>query len=597
MDNDEQLIDVAAATLKSIQSISEQADTALKNARNNPAAALAQINTFNDGRAISTGVGISRGLVEGYELLVREPCLARVSVIDEDGNKKIYLFARRSTVSGIPNFSSYKAPVGRLASLDIGDQFQFPNGEEVEVIEKLILNPSRVDGIWDSTRTRVFFEDSPSSVVASLRNLLTRNSAVEEEFDPFAEYDLEHLEINEDHSRDILRGISLRDQAILDKTQDTIFRMPLETRLMLSGPPGTGKTTTLIRRLGQKLQLPEEMAEDISTIMRSRRFNDLDHKNSWLMFTPTRLLELYLREAFGKEGIPIDNSKIVTFAAFREQVSKNQFRLLRSGTGGGGFVLKPSVKHETEKAQKYLTSWFESFDAFQGKAFFNQLLEAATEISRSEQNNVRKIGERALAVLDGKGADRLSLALVELQEISESLQGWISERRLEIKSQLDKHLRLQINTERSFAVQFLRHIESLKQEDEEDLDAEDLLPDEGLFRSTSRGQQLAFSTFRKSMQAFSRSVVQKRALSPGSRNARILDWLGDRSISKDRAQDIGQELLLISLAVFLLILLINIFEVFLKDIGFLDNKILIVGTIKMVLNLLRYLSMKLMCFS
>ena len=105
----------------------------------------------------------------------------------------------------------------------------------------------------------------------------------DEEFDPFAKWNEENDNPDEINPRDILRGISLRDQAILDKIQDDIFRMPLKSTLMLKGPPGTGKTTTLIKRLAQKTQLSDDNSEDILAINNKRFMNNINNKDSWLI--------------------------------------------------------------------------------------------------------------------------------------------------------------------------------------------------------------------------------------------------------------------------------------------------------------------------
>src|SRR4029079_3368415 len=103
--------------------------------------------------------------------------------------------------------------------------------------------------------------------------------------------------------------MALRDQPLLDQYQDEIFRLPLDTRSVILGPPGTGKTTTLIKRLGQKLDWPNpsDAAREISadTVAGQAR-----HETSRLMFTPTTLLEQYIEKAFARENIAATDDRI-----------------------------------------------------------------------------------------------------------------------------------------------------------------------------------------------------------------------------------------------------------------------------------------------
>jgi transposase len=81
----------------------------------------------------------------------------------------------------------------------------------------------------------------------------------------------------------------------LDQYQDEIFRLPLRKQLFILGPAGTGKTTTLIRRLGQKLDTAYLEPEERDLIQAISASGGSSHRDSWLMFTPTELLKQYLK--------------------------------------------------------------------------------------------------------------------------------------------------------------------------------------------------------------------------------------------------------------------------------------------------------------
>ena len=100
--------------------------------------------------------------------------------------------------------------------------------------------------------------------------------------------------------RRVITKMALRDQPVLDQFQDEIFRLPLNNRLLILGPAGTGKTTTLIKRLGQKLDQEFLDEDDKDLVIAISRSTTIPHSKSWVMFTPTELLKQYLKEAFAK---------------------------------------------------------------------------------------------------------------------------------------------------------------------------------------------------------------------------------------------------------------------------------------------------------
>lgn len=152
---------VAGEALAQLESIAETAKSKLHDGRTLGSDALASINTMTSSSAIQRLDQISQANRESYQVLVAEPAIARVVVADEEGEEKTYYICRTTPVSGFPNLASYRAPVGRLASLAIGAEFTLPNGTVVEVLERAQLRPNALADGWDSRDTVVvFFVDS-----------------------------------------------------------------------------------------------------------------------------------------------------------------------------------------------------------------------------------------------------------------------------------------------------------------------------------------------------------------------------------------------------------------------------------------------------
>ena len=163
------------------------------------------------------------------------------------------------------------------------------------------------------------------------------------------EEEAQFANITEGIRRAVLTQMELRDQPVLDKFQDEIFRLPLDSRILLLGPPGTGKTTTLIRRLGQKLDLEFLSEDEQSLAQRLEESAAKPHETSWLMFTPTSLLQ-YVKESFSRERVPASDHHVRTWADYRLEAARNVYGLLRTPAKRGGFVLREPVEYFGDEA-------------------------------------------------------------------------------------------------------------------------------------------------------------------------------------------------------------------------------------------------------
>jgi hypothetical protein len=536
---------IADDTLNRFEAIAEAAKRGLREGTSLRADSLASINTMTSSAAVKKLDQISHESRESCEKLADEPAIARVVVVDDQGQERIYYICRTSPVMGVPNLASYRAPVGRLASLGIGEEFKLPNGTTVEVLERARLRPILRQEGWDSRDTVVEAARYGPITIESLRALLTEAAGEEVTEDLLGQLLAEEAasaNVIDGIRRTVITKMGLRDQPVLDQYQDEIFRLPLDGRLLILGPPGSGKTTTLIRRLGQKLDTAflEETEQRLVEALRS--LHETPHTSSWLMFTPTELLKQYLKEAFAREGVPAPDQRITTWQDYRRELARNAFNVLRTAAGGGTFVLKDGLPSLAADALDHPIKWFEAFQRWQEESFALDLLEASAILKSSAlstalggriDQTVGKVLEAGLAATFGLLASEVPGVQSLVNSLKDSSDG-------KIKGALN----LQLNRSRTFLDELARFLDGLQQaqsQDADDADDPDVEDEEEVTPRT--GRAVAVNAFMQAVRAQARATASKRSVSKMSRNGKIIEWLADRGLSESDRVDVGASLL------------------------------------------------------
>ncbi|MCV2419241.1 ATP-dependent helicase [Paucibacter sp. DJ4R-1] len=484
--------------------------------------------------------------------------MARVVVVDEQGHQRVYYICRATPVTGAPGLlASYKAPVGRLASLPVGDALTLPNGEVVEVIERTRLRPSKqLDG-WDS-RDSVFEGETLGPItIESLRGLLRKASTPEDVKNLLGQILADEgatQQIHEGIRRDRITKMSLRDQPVLDQYQDEIFRLPLDQRLLILGPPGTGKTTTLIRRLSQKIDVsaPDSLSEGEQRIIRAVADSGGGaHEGSWLMFTPTELLKQYLKEAFAHESVPASDQRIKTWSDYRRELGRNVLGILRMPGSGGVFTLKDQARTLADSARNKPVAWFEDFDAWQRLTYVQGLQQGVQALADGALPQASSVGTRIARILGEANPANMSSLFVELQAETGALQALVNDLKQASDKRIDDALNLAINRNAKFLDELGQFIDLVQApaeaetDDDADADGEAEDDDAGLPK-TSRG--LAIKAFRQAVKAQARAVATKRSIGKASRNALVLEWLGERTLGSTDRASVGTQLVLLAAA-------------------------------------------------
>jgi len=205
----------------------------------------------------------------------------------------------------------------------------------------------------------------------------------------------------------IRQQVALRNQHILDPQQEDIKRSNIfENTLIINGGPGTGKTTALVQRImfltaSSILEYKPELSKDQVDLLSS---ND-----SWIFFSPSELLRLYLKNNMTGEGLKAGDDKVKVWRTYINELCR-RYKLFNSETRRPFLDLNKETEYFDQNVGN-IKKLSDEFDKF----FFDYQKEKIRAVIAVETKN---FGWKFLAIGIKEG--------IAKKESLESWKDWIS---------------------------------------------------------------------------------------------------------------------------------------------------------------------------
>lgn len=542
----EDLVALATQTLGYFEEAAATAEADLAQLKGASPNALASVNTLT-GPVLTNLAGISEETRRNLETVIAQPAIARVEVLNEQGGRELIFI----TPGGAPRgrwgdvrVASYRSPMGRLAAIRVGQDLdvRLPEGVKAyELVGRAQLHPERPIGEWDSRNTIIEALAGKPLTVVSLRALLRGpppDDAALALLESLLSKGAHDQNIYEGLRRTVLDRIGLRERPVLDEYQDEIFRLPLASRVAILGPPGSGKTTTLIKRLGLKLDL--QVLEDDRAVIDRAVAGQRGHATSWLMFSPTELLRQYVKEAFGRERVPASDREIHVWDSYRRETGRNRLGILRTANSKG-VVLKDGLQNLRPETIGRQIDWFEDFDAWQKDLFWSELKDHVDRLGGSEDAATRALASRLSRIVEAGAARDTATPFVQFRAMSREVRDHAAELQRQIDDRLRTAFARELQKDQTLLARLSAFLSTLAETAEPDDSDEPELDEEedDAAPATRAAVEHAFEAYLRAMRGKARALANGRRLGARTRNARVAEWLGPAAPSDDDLRPMG----------------------------------------------------------
>lgn len=553
--------DLGQTILRALETVAQRATSLLQSTRGSVDVLAVDTNPMTGPPRGREGIGrVRTGSRQNLERIAGEPFVARVEVewTDERSSHRETLYVTRGPatdlVDALPDARvvSYLAPLGRIAEFAAGEEAEIDapgQYRQAEVFQRVRLRPVYRKGQWDGLEDS-FEYPTWSAALDSIRVFLEQpeetvgpaDTLVPDTIGQLLDEADKRTHVREALRRQVVFRMALRDQPTLDRYQGEVFRMRINRRLVLLGPPGTGKTTTLIKRLAQKRATDGLTEAENDHLERLGLLSSMQELSSWAMFSPTELLQVYLRDAFTREGVPATPENLRTWARQRLTLGRNVLRILRT-PDSGRFRLDGSVTALADRSSRRITQLQEEFETFFNEAMFQRARDAVGYLRSVGGETTTRVLDEHLAIIEA-GQATSPRQLVGILDLS-GLQPELQRIQDDTNAALRRMANILIRNHEGILEEMAEELPGILGQESEDDDAEeDDDPSDPINEVAARSDDRQ-ATCAKLLMSALRSRCRSLALdrrAPGGRIGRVLKFLKDRVPAAEEIKELGERL-------------------------------------------------------
>lgn len=314
------------------------------------------------------------------------------------------------------------------------------------------------------------------------------------------------------------------------------------------GPAGTGKTTTLIRRLGQKLDLENGLTDEEKNLVQRIFGSDEEYKSSWIMFTPTELLKSYLKGAFNRESVPASDAHITTWDSYRNKLGRDVLRILRTSKFESGFLLSNDVIALRDDFDNPIELFFE-FHKWLVEGYVSELIQALEKsVSFGLFKETSFINKFYDLITIPPSPDKFFLDEIFCLIFTnhEQISNLYKKEKMEIETAIKVDLGNKLKKDKNFINEYSSFLATLENNEQTEADENDVAEND-IIDEEYDDWALSSDKFKIAIKKY-RSFILWLASRPAgfvaekstSRYARQLEWLGDRIPPRDTLESINQ---------------------------------------------------------